>query len=91
MSKFLIGVLKGGHEFPAYKPDTGFYRTCAERVHEYFKKNNFDPKDSFPGFWRMAIVFSVAFVSYLACSGEIVVSFPIQLLAAVMFGICQKS
>lgn len=35
-------------------------RECAEKVKEYFEKNDLNPKGAWAGVWRMALVFAVA-------------------------------
>jgi hypothetical protein len=44
MAAYEIGSLTGPGEFPAFAPDTGFYKTLSERVKNYFESTQQDPK-----------------------------------------------
>lgn len=45
LAKFEIGRVTN-YEFPPYKPDSGFYKALRQRVGQYFKDNNINPKVS---------------------------------------------
>jgi len=87
LSKYEIGELVS-LEFPQFKADSGFYRECRERVHEYFKSKQLNPKDPLPGLIRLFFMFAIAFFSY-----SILVSSSYSILTkiffAVIFGIFQ--
>lgn len=90
--KYEIGTLTGDSEFPEFAKDTGFYRDCREQVGEYFRKRKLDPKDGFPGLWRMCLVFLVATLSYFVMNGCVPsssYSLPLMVLAGIVFGVCQ--
>lgn len=91
LAMYKIGTLTGPREFPQYSPDRGFYKTVCERVDKYFKETAQDPKSPWAGLWRMAIVFSLAALSFCVMHGALLpgVMMPIRLLAAVVYGICQ--
>ncbi|KAJ0405285.1 hypothetical protein ATCC90586_007324 [Pythium insidiosum] len=90
LAKYAIGKLVGETEFPTYKPDSGFYKECAQRVGEYFKKNNLDPKNPLAGLWRMTFVFAVAALAYLGMNGQLPVNAAWAMYAwGVVFGVCQ--
>lgn len=90
LAKYKIGKLVGPTEFPVYKPDSGFYRECRERVKEYFQKNQLDPKSPYAGLWRMALVFVCASVAFLGMNAQLVgASAWAMAMWAVLFGICQ--
>lgn len=83
-----IGVVEDS-EFPAYAPDSGFYSTLRERVGAYFQDNNVDPRDPWPGVWRMTLVFLTAACCYAAVNNIIDVGQTGRVMAAVVFGIVQ--
>lgn len=89
LAKYEIGELVGEDEFTQYKPDTGFYAELCTRVDDYFKKSKLNPKDPFPGAWRMAIVFMVAALSYYVAYTNAFSSFFLKFVAAAVFGVCQ--
>ncbi|DAZ95884.1 TPA: hypothetical protein N0F65_009086 [Lagenidium giganteum] len=89
LGKYKIGKLVGPTEFPVYKPDSGFYRECCDRVNEYFKKNNLDPKSPFAGLWRMALVFAVAAVAYMGMNDLLPGNVLTQYVWGAIFGVCQ--
>mmetsp|Transcript_3131 Transcript_3131/g.4816 ORF Transcript_3131/g.4816 Transcript_3131/m.4816 type:complete len:480 (-) Transcript_3131:30-1469(-) len=90
LEKFEIGSVID-HEFPTYKPDEGFYSTMSDRIKEYFQSNKMNPKDPWPGVWRMALVSLCALISFLACNNYWVDVIPLygRFFFAVLFGICQ--
>ena len=93
IERFKIGSLSS-LEFPAYSPDTGFYKKLRERVGDYFKSNNLDSKPIWPGIWRMALVLGAAYLCYFAAWGpDTGATFPprsyVRVMAAVLFGILQ--
>jgi cytochrome b involved in lipid metabolism len=55
IGKFEIGAVKD-YEFPQYRPDSGFYAETNKRLAAYFKENKLNPKDPWPGVWRMILV-----------------------------------
>eukprot|EP00461_Guttulinopsis_vulgaris_P006517 UN06550 len=65
LKAYEIGVLTT-RQYPKFKPDTGFYKKCAERVGEYFRENKLNYKDPIPGAWRMALCFVIWLISYIA-------------------------
>lgn len=93
IAKYEIGVLIGDSEFPEYAKDSGFYKECRQQVGEYFQKRKLDPKDGFPGLWRMCLVFLVATVSYFIMNGcyQFNNNFILlqMILAGIVFGVCQ--
>jgi len=95
LGKFEIGTVSS-HEFPQYKPDTrGFYKTLCTRVGDYFKQEKLNPKDPFPGIWRMLLVAIVAVASFMVCNGwvglegGVLAGWGARFVAAVVFGVCQ--
>lgn len=76
-------------EFPTYRPDSGFYRTLSERVNQYFVDNKLDSKDPLPGLLRMVPVALVTALVYAVVNQLLPAPWWAQLLAAVVFGICQ--
>lgn len=70
IGKYEVGSVSS-HEFPQYRPDSGLYATMNQRLAKYFKENNLNPKDPFPGVWRMALVrwvcMSIARCSMTVC------------------------
>lgn len=92
IAKYEIGTLIGDSEFPVFAKDTGFYKECREQVGEYFRKRKLDPKDGFPGLWRMCLVFLVATLAYFLMNGcfpSTSYSLPSMVLAGIVFGVCQ--
>lgn len=89
LAKYKIGKLVGGYEFPVFKPDSGFYKECSERVAEYFKTNNLDPKAAFAGLWRMVFVFAVAALAYMGMNELIPGNVYAQYAWGVVFGVFQ--
>lgn len=85
-----IGDLKD-REFPKYAPDTGFYATLRKRVKNYFEDTKQNPKDPWPGVKRMIPLFIGAILSFISMHDIFGwgISFVFQLVAAVMFGLCQ--
>ncbi|CAM9622483.1 unnamed protein product [Heterosigma akashiwo] len=89
LAKYEIGVLDGPSEFPRYKPDSGFYAKCCERVGEYFHENKLDPKARWAAVWRMALVFVAAMATYVAANVRLGLPLWARVLAAAAFGVCQ--
>jgi len=97
LKKYEIGEVVDT-EYPTYKPDSGFYKECAKRVKKYFEETKQNPKNPWPGIWRMILVFAVATFSFIVMSG---ISFTykgieipeftywVRFLAAGIFGVCQ--
>lgn len=89
LAKYAIGEVKLT-EFPQFAPDRGFYRECRQVVGEYFRKNRIDHKDPAPGLRRLALFFTLAAVSYAVMAGGTASwSWPVLLLAALVFGVFQ--
>ncbi|KAJ3130004.1 hypothetical protein HK101_005158 [Irineochytrium annulatum] len=65
LKKHLIGRLEGAGEFPTFPKDRGFFKDVRERVGRYFEETGKDPKDSTPGWWRLAGIC----VAMAACYG----------------------
>lgn len=92
IAKYEIGSLTGRSEFPEYAKDSGFYRECRQQVGEYFRKRKLDPKDGFPGLWRMCLVFLVATIAYFIMNGCLLCSshsLLAMIFAGIVFGVCQ--
>lgn len=92
LAKYQIGVLRNGsYEFPPYEKDNGFYKELCERVNAHFVKNKVDPKAQAPGLIRMFWVMLVAFAANYCAFGPAALgfSFPMRILCAGLFGICQ--
>ncbi|KAF4320033.1 hypothetical protein BBO99_00005957 [Phytophthora kernoviae] len=89
LGKYAVGKLVGGSEFPTYKPDTGFYRECCDRVHQYFKDNKLDPKNGYSGLWRMIFVAVVAAVAYMGMNQLIPGNVYAQYIWGAVFGMFQ--
>ncbi|TYZ61184.1 hypothetical protein PybrP1_009876 [[Pythium] brassicae (nom. inval.)] len=89
LAKYKIGKLVGGYEFPVFKPDSGFYKECAQRVGEYFTANNLDSKAAFAGLWRMVFVFAVAALAYMGMNQLLPGSVAAQYAWGVVFGVFQ--
>lgn len=91
ITKYEIGTLIGDSEFPEYAKDSGFYEECRQQVGEYFQKRKLDPKDGFPGLWRMCLVFLVATVSFFIMNGYFQsTNFMLpMIMAGIVFGVCQ--
>ena len=91
MGKFCVGRLEGAPEFPPYAPDAeGFYAAVSARVRKYFKDTAQDPKDPWPGMWRLAVMFAVAAVCYAGVHGLLgALPFPARLALAVLGGVFQ--
>ena len=70
MSKYRVGALRGPTEFPTYPPDTvGFYKEVSRRVRAYFATSGQNPKDPWPGLWRLAVIFTVAAACFVLVHG----------------------
>lgn len=89
LGKYAIGKLVGPNEFPTFKPDTGFYRECCQKVDEYFKTNKLDPKAAFAGLWRMFFVAIFAVLSFMGMNLLLPGNAWTPYLWAVVFGVCQ--
>lgn len=89
LKKFAIGKLVGPTEFPVYKPDSGFYKECAQRVGAYFRDNKINPKNPFAALWRMTLVFAVASVAYMGMNNLIPGNKFTQYVWGAIFGVCQ--
>ncbi|ETM02781.1 hypothetical protein L917_00858 [Phytophthora nicotianae] len=89
LAKYAIGKLVGGSEFPTYKPDTGFYRECCDRVNQYFKDNNLDPRSPYSGLWRMLIVAILGAVSYVGMNQMLSDNIYAHYAWGALFGVCQ--
>lgn len=88
LKQFAIGRL-ATEEFPAYKPDGGFYASLRKQVGEYFERTGLDPKSPWPGLWRMALVLLVAAGCYAVMNALVAAPWLVRIAAAVVFGICQ--
>eukprot|EP00611_Tribonema_gayanum_P013836 TRINITY_DN25059_c0_g1_i1.p1 TRINITY_DN25059_c0_g1~~TRINITY_DN25059_c0_g1_i1.p1 ORF type:complete len:507 (-),score=108.53 TRINITY_DN25059_c0_g1_i1:413-1861(-) len=90
LGKFEVGAVSN-HEFPQYRPDSGFYSTMNKRLAAYFKENKLNPKSPWPGVWRMMLVSACAVASFLACNNFWAGALPLWLrvLAAAAFGVLQ--
>jgi len=89
LSKYEIGEVSTT-EFPQYEPDSGFYAELRKEVGDYFKKNQFDPKNPVPGLTRLAGMMLVAAITYYCItvlSADL--SFAFRFVCAVIFGVCQ--
>ncbi|TDH72125.1 hypothetical protein CCR75_004554 [Bremia lactucae] len=89
LSKYVVGTLVGESEFPMYKPDTGFYKECCERVQEYFTANHLDPRSPYSGLWRMLLVAIVGSVAYCGMNQVFSDSMYAQYAWGALFGVCQ--
>ncbi|KAF4032229.1 Fatty acid desaturase [Phytophthora infestans] len=89
LAKYAIGKLVGGSEFPTYKPDTGFYRECCDRVHQYFKDNNLDPRSPYSGLLRMLFVAILGAVSYVGMNQLLSDNIYAHYAWGALFGACQ--
>ncbi len=92
LAKYEIGTLIGDSEFPVYAKDSGFYAECRHQVGEYFQKRKLDPKDGFPGLWRMCLVFGVATLMFFIMNGCLLSANYMLLpmiIAGIVFGVCQ--
>jgi fatty acid desaturase len=58
---------------------------------KYFKENNIDPADPFPGFWRMGLVLLCGLASFYGAYGQISTSlgFVFRAVCSVIFGVMQ--
>ena len=89
LQKYLIGELTS-FEHPRFRPDSGFYRECRERVKEYFDRTGLDPKHPASALWRMSLVYIVAFGTFfftLLCIRPELLA--LRILATVISGIFQ--
>lgn len=88
-----IGVLDPqAREFPVFTKDEdagGFFTEAAAAVDAYFKRTGKDPKDPAAGMLRMVPVFAVAACMFAVMNGFLSVSWPLQVLAAIVFGVCE--
>ncbi|KAJ9447426.1 Delta(5) fatty acid desaturase A [Diplonema papillatum] len=73
-------------EFQKYPAEDPFYAELTKDVKNYFAKNKVDPKDWRPGLWRFAVMLAVAAAALSVCWGVVEASWPMQVLAAVVFG-----
>uniref|UniRef100_A0AAV1T9D4 Cytochrome b5 heme-binding domain-containing protein n=1 Tax=Peronospora matthiolae TaxID=2874970 RepID=A0AAV1T9D4_9STRA len=89
LSKYAIGKLVGGAEFPTYKPDTGFYKECCDRVNQYFKDNKLDPRNPYSGLWRMLVVAIVGAIAYMGMNQLLSDNIYAHYTWAAVFGVCQ--
>lgn len=91
LEKFYKGALEGEPEFPAYAPDAeGFYAEVSRRVRKYFADTAQDPKDPWPGLWRLAVMFLVAAACYAGVHGLLgALPFPARLALAAVGGVFQ--
>ncbi|KAL7687113.1 putative fatty acid desaturase, cytochrome b5-like heme/steroid binding domain superfamily [Plasmopara halstedii] len=89
LAKYVVGKLVGGSEFPTYKADTGFYKECCERVHQYFKNNNLDPRSPYSGLWRMLFVAAIGIIAYMGMNQQYSDSIYAHYAWGVLFGVCQ--
>jgi len=68
--------------------DTGFYKECSQRVHEYFKKNGINYKSPVPGLVRLVpLFFAMAVTFYLGYISEQTIQ--ARLICAVTYGVFQ--
>ncbi|CAM9556494.1 unnamed protein product [Ascophyllum nodosum] len=90
LPKFEIGRAVS-KEFVTYKDDeSGFYSEMCRRVGQYFKDNKLNPKDVWPGIWRMVIIFACAMVAFLATNGFWPsVPLYVRFVTAALFGCLQ--
>eukprot|EP00644_Phytophthora_capsici_P007213 jgi/Phyca11/527737/estExt2_fgenesh1_pm.C_PHYCAscaffold_220052 len=89
LAKYAVGKLVGGSEFPTYKPDTGFYRECCDRVGQYFKDNKLDPRNPYSGLWRMFFVAIVGAVAYMGMNQQLSDNIYAHYAWGALFGVCQ--
>ncbi|CAI5727887.1 hypothetical protein KXD40_005712 [Peronospora effusa] len=89
LAKYAIGKLIGGSEFPMYKPDTGFYKECCDRVNEYFKDNKLDPRNPYSGLWRMFLVAIVGVVAFMGMNQLLSDNIYAHYAWGAVFGVCQ--
>ena len=89
LQKYLIGELTS-FEHPRFRPDSGFYRECRERVKEYFDRMGLDSKYPGTGLLRMVPVyvtfFATFFFTHFYTSPEFLA---LRVVSAVVFGISQ--
>jgi cytochrome b involved in lipid metabolism len=88
LPKYQIGVLST-YELNQFKPDSGFYKECCERVRSYFEENELHPKTPWYGLWRLALFVGLLALSYMSFNFLIAVPMIVRILAAVVFGVCQ--
>jgi len=88
LPKYKIGELET-YELNYFKPDSGFYKECCQRVKEYFEKNGLHPKSPVGGLWRFAIFFSLFCWSYLVMNQILPTNGFVQLIGVVGFGLAQ--
>eukprot|EP00164_Ancoracysta_twista_P001933 GFYU01002542.1.p1 GENE.GFYU01002542.1~~GFYU01002542.1.p1 ORF type:complete len:541 (+),score=179.67 GFYU01002542.1:233-1855(+) len=88
LAAYEIGTLVS-LEHPQYKPDTGFYKECCEKIADYFKKTGKNSKDPVAGLLRMIPVFTVAALCYYFVNVVDEISLPAKLFLAAIYGICQ--
>ena len=57
---------------------------------QYFEDNKLNPKDVIPGLWRMAVVFALAMLAFLATNGFWpALPLAVRFLTAALFGVLQ--
>eukprot|EP01125_Pyxidicula_operculata_P006087 TRINITY_DN211_c1_g1_i1.p1 TRINITY_DN211_c1_g1~~TRINITY_DN211_c1_g1_i1.p1 ORF type:complete len:445 (-),score=95.61 TRINITY_DN211_c1_g1_i1:160-1494(-) len=88
LPKYEIGTLSS-YELNRFKPDTGFYKECCERVKKYFETNKLNSKDPLPGLVRLAfLLFTMAF-TFSLFNNILPSNGLVKFLAAAIFGSCQ--
>ena len=87
LKKYLIGKVIN-HEFPSFKPDSGFYSTLSKRVHQHFVETNQDPKDMRASVSRLIPMIALAMVCYhLQFFTDLYL--PGKYLFAILYGVLQ--
>ncbi|CAH0483087.1 unnamed protein product [Peronospora belbahrii] len=89
LAKYAIGKLVGGSEFPTYKPDTGFYKECCDRVHQYFQDSKLDSRNPYSGLWRMFVVATVGAIAYMGMNQLLSDNIYAHYAWGAVFGVCQ--
>ena len=88
-----LGVLDAdAMEFPAFLSDEeagGFFKEACEVVDEYFKRTGLDSKNPAGGLKRMVPVALAAATTFSIMNGWLDLAWPLRVLAAIVFGVCQ--
>ena len=67
LSQFEIGTLSGPTEHPVFAPDTqDLYGKLSKRIKQYFEETKKEPKQLWPGVWRVVLQIVIGLVSFVA-------------------------
>ncbi|CAD8150575.1 unnamed protein product [Paramecium pentaurelia] len=88
LEKYLIGDLITT-EWPTFKPDSGFYKECADRVKKYFQSKGINPKTPIPGLIRAIPLWTCFFYTFYLTFIDDSFCLTKRILIGTIFGILQ--